>query len=91
MFRFVIFPFCSYKYKFLKATTVNIPNSLLRENRGTKFTFDKNGLLRVQHVFSLSRHLQDGFVENDPVNATKQSYVEFFVLPEELGDDSDAE
>ncbi|KAL5549424.1 hypothetical protein UlMin_004655 [Ulmus minor] len=44
-----------YKYKFLKATTSNIPSGVIRDNQGSKLTIDRGGLLKGQHLVSVSR------------------------------------
>ncbi|KAI3994297.1 hypothetical protein MKX01_012554 [Papaver californicum] len=49
------FPANRYKYKFLKATTSTIPTSVIRENRGSKLTIGRGGMLKVQHLVSVSR------------------------------------
>lgn len=68
-----------YKYKFLSASIANIPNTILKDNRGSKMTIDSLGLLKVQHIINLkgSESTQEG---GQP---PKTSYIEFFVMPEE--------
>ncbi|GFZ00796.1 PCNA domain-containing protein [Actinidia rufa] len=44
-----------YKYKFLHATTSNIPTSVIKDNRGSKLTIGRGGMLKVQHLVSVAR------------------------------------
>ncbi|KAM3206930.1 hypothetical protein ACQJBY_062232 [Aegilops geniculata] len=44
-----------YKYKFLRATTSNVPSSVLKENRGSKVTIGRGGMLKIQHLVSVAR------------------------------------
>lgn len=74
-----------YKYKFLRATTSNIPGSVIRDNRGSKLTIGRGGLLKVQHLVSVARtstsHPQiDSAGHQHP---SRIAYIEFFVKPEE--------
>ncbi|XP_056845994.1 uncharacterized protein LOC130494722 [Raphanus sativus] len=46
-----------YKYKFLKATTANIPGNVARENMGSKLTIGRGGMLKVQHLVSVAKAL----------------------------------
>lgn len=74
-----------YKYKFLRATTSNIPGSVVRDNRGSKLTIGRGGLLKVQHLVSVARtstaHPQiDSAGYQHP---SRIAYIEFFVKPEE--------
>ncbi|XP_057977351.1 uncharacterized protein LOC131164285 [Malania oleifera] len=74
-----------YKYKFLRATTSNMPNSVIRDNRGSKLTIGRNGMLKVQHLVSVARpsiphpHI-DSVGYQHP---SRIAYIEFFVKPEE--------
>lgn len=74
-----------YRYKFLCATTSNIPNSVLKDNRGSKLTIGRGGLLKIQHLVSISRlgvqnHYGDSGGLQQPVRI---AYIEFYVKPEE--------
>lgn len=74
---------CRYKYKYLRATTANIPNDILKDNRGSKLTVDANGLLKVQHIINIrpaGGHQQDNITEGA---AIRTSYIEFYLAPEE--------
>ena len=74
---------CRYKYKYLRATTANIPNDILKDNRGSKLTVDANGLLKVQHIINIrpaGGHQQDNTTEGA---AIRTSYIEFYLAPEE--------
>ncbi|KAL5551023.1 hypothetical protein UlMin_001199 [Ulmus minor] len=80
-----------YKYKFLKATTSNIPSSVIRDNRGSKLTIGRGGLLKVQHLVSVSRsstsHTHIDSAGYQP--PSRIAYIEFFVKPEEDEDTAD--
>eukprot|EP01018_Ginkgo_biloba_P013031 Gb_17733 [translate_table: standard] len=75
-----------YKYKFLRATTANIPTGVLKDNRGSKLTIGKGGLLKIQHLVSV-RPAPGQQQPADPSGNQQQqgriSYIEFFVKPEE--------
>lgn len=73
-----------YKYKFLRATTSNIPSSVIKENRGSKLTIGQGGMLKVQHLVSVakpsnshSRADSAGYLQPSRI-----AYIEFFVKPE---------
>lgn len=74
-----------YKYKFLRATTANIPGNILKDNRGSKLTIGRAGLLKVQHLIPVRlTHAQQQ--QMDPATNQQQSrvsYIEFYVMPEE--------
>ncbi|KAL5567925.1 hypothetical protein UlMin_024500 [Ulmus minor] len=74
-----------YKYKFLKATTSNIPSSVIRDNRGSKLTISKGGLPKVQHLVSMSRSsASHTHIEAAGYQPPSQiAYIVFFVKPEE--------
>ncbi|GMN30511.1 hypothetical protein TIFTF001_002821 [Ficus carica] len=80
-----------YKYKFLRATTSNIPGSVIRDNRGSKLTIGRGGLLKVQHLVSVARtstsHQQIDSAGHQ--NPSRIAYIEFFVKPEEDEDTAD--
>lgn len=77
-----------YKYKFLRATTAQIPGSILKDNRGSKLSFGANGLLKVQHLISVKPALTPHQHFYDPSQAqARVSYIEFYVLPEAESDD----
>lgn len=74
-----------YKYKFLRATTSNIPSTVIKDNRGSKLTIGRGGLLKVQHLVSVARpsasHPRvDSAGYQQP---SRIAYIEFFVKPEE--------
>ncbi|XP_031248737.1 uncharacterized protein LOC116106509 [Pistacia vera] len=74
-----------YKYKFLRATTSNIPSSAIKENRGSKLTIGRGGMLKVQHLVSVARssaphpHIDSAGYQQP----SRIAFVEFFVKPEE--------
>lgn len=74
-----------YKYKFLRATTSNIPSSVIRDNRGSKLTIGRGGMLKVQHLVSVARpsiphpHIDSAGYQQP----SRIAYIEFFVKPEE--------
>lgn len=71
---------CRYKYKFLRATTSNIPSSVLKDNRGSKVTIGKGGMLKIQHLVSVRRSP----ARHSRGDSTSHiAYIEFFVKPEE--------
>lgn len=72
-----------YKYKFLRATTSNIPASVLKDNRGSKLTIGRGGMLKIQHLVSVGRPgapLPHGDNFGQP---SRIAYIEFYVKPEE--------
>lgn len=74
-----------YKYKFLRATTSNIPGSVIKDNRGSKLTIGRGGMLKVQHLVSVAR-ASNQHPHNDSAGYQQPSriaYIEFFVKPEE--------
>uniref|UniRef100_R7W980 Putative mitochondrial protein n=1 Tax=Aegilops tauschii TaxID=37682 RepID=R7W980_AEGTA len=74
-----------YKYKFLRATTSNVPSSVLKENRGSKVTIGRGGMLKIQHLVSVAR-LGTQSYHNFAGGAQQPSriaFIEFFVKPEE--------
>ncbi|XP_007040656.2 PREDICTED: uncharacterized protein LOC18606791 isoform X2 [Theobroma cacao] len=73
-----------YKYKFLHATTSNLPSSVIKDNRGSKLTIGRGGMLKVQHLVSVAKlaisHPQiDSARHQQP---SRIAYIEFFVKPE---------
>ncbi|OVA04747.1 Rad1/Rec1/Rad17 [Macleaya cordata] len=74
-----------YKYKFLRATTSNIPSSVIRDNRGSKLTIGRGGMLKVQHLVSVSRSsIQHPHIDSAGYQQPSRiAYIEFFVKPEE--------
>nr|DAD20075.1 TPA_asm: hypothetical protein HUJ06_021538 [Nelumbo nucifera] len=76
-----------YKYKFLRATTSNIPSSVIKDSRGSKLTIGRGGMLKVQHLVSVVRSTQHS--HNDSAGYQQPSriaYIEFYVKPEETED-----
>lgn len=77
-----------YKYKFLRATTSNIPGSVLRDNRGSKVTIGRGGMLKIQHLVSVAKpsvphpHVDSAGYQQP----SRIAYIEFFVKPEEEED-----
>ncbi|MBA0709645.1 hypothetical protein Golax_024669 [Gossypium laxum] len=73
-----------YKYKFLRATTSNLPSSVIKDNRGSKLTIGRGGMLKVQHLVSVARsatshpHI-DSAGHQQP---SRIAYIEFFVKSE---------
>ncbi|KAL2472169.1 damaged DNA binding [Abeliophyllum distichum] len=83
----------SYKYKFLRATTSNIPSSVIKDNRGSKLTIGRGGMLKVQHLVSVAKlsaphnHVDSAGYQQP----SRIAYIEFFVKPEvedDTGSDS---
>ncbi|KAL6985751.1 exodeoxyribonuclease III [Sarracenia purpurea var. burkii] len=71
-----------YKYKFLRATTSNIPSSVIKDNRGSKLTIGRGGMLKVQHLVSVARS-SISHSHIDSAQPSRIAYIEFFVKPEE--------
>ncbi|XP_071918384.1 uncharacterized protein [Coffea arabica] len=73
-----------YKYKFLRATTANIPGSVIRDNRGSKLTIGRGGMLKVQHLVSVAKppvsHSHVDYAGYQ--QPSRIAYIEFFVKPE---------
>ncbi|GMH29800.1 hypothetical protein Nepgr_031643 [Nepenthes gracilis] len=78
-----------YKYKFLSATTSNIPSSVIKDNRGSKVTVGRGGMLKVQHLVSVSRSsLSHPHIDSAGYQQPSRIvFIEFFVKPEESNDD----
>lgn len=77
-----------YKYKFLRATTSNMPSSVIKENRGSKLSIGRGGMLKVQHLVSIakpsvSHPYADSVGYQQP---SRIAHIEFFVKPEESED-----
>ncbi|KAJ6712111.1 CELL CYCLE CHECKPOINT PROTEIN RAD1 [Salix purpurea] len=74
-----------YKYKFLRATTSNVPSNVIKDNRGSKLTIGRGGMLKVQHLVSVARpstshqHIDSAGYQQP----SRIAYIEFFVKPEE--------
>ncbi|KAG0512565.1 hypothetical protein BDA96_10G025200 [Sorghum bicolor] len=79
-----------YKYKFLRATTSNIPSTVMKENRRTKVSIGRGGMLKIQHLVSLARPGMPYFrnIGGGTEQTSRIAHIEFFVKPEE--DDNDA-
>ncbi|CAA6663178.1 unnamed protein product [Spirodela intermedia] len=75
-----------YKYKFLRATTSNIAGSVLKDNRGSKLTFGRGGMLKIQHLVSVARpgiHHPHHSDFSGLQQSARIAYIEFYVKPEE--------
>ncbi|RRT55396.1 hypothetical protein B296_00048484 [Ensete ventricosum] len=73
-------------YKFLRATTSHIPNSVLKDNRGSKVTIGRGGMLKIQHLVSVKRaggQHSHGDTSGGIPQLSRIAYIEFFVKPEE--------
>ncbi|KAJ1442436.1 Rad1/Rec1/Rad17 [Sesbania bispinosa] len=77
-----------YKYKFLRAITSSMPSSVIKENRGSKLSIGRGGMLKVQHLVSISKpsashpHVDSaGYQQPGRI-----AHIEFFVKPEESED-----
>ncbi|KAM7491049.1 hypothetical protein LguiA_033970 [Lonicera macranthoides] len=74
-----------YNYKFLRATTSNIPSSVIKDNRGSKLTIGRGGMLKVQHLVSVARpsSISHSHVDSSGYQQPSRiAYIEFFVKPE---------
>ncbi|KNA19768.1 hypothetical protein SOVF_058380 [Spinacia oleracea] len=76
-----------YKYKFLRATTSSIPSSVVKDNRGSKVTVGRGGILKVQHLVSVARPAHSHIDSAGYQPPSRIAYIEFFVKPEEVDDD----
>ncbi|KAL6557011.1 hypothetical protein OROHE_006887 [Orobanche hederae] len=67
-----------------EATTSNIPGSVIRDNRGSKLTIGRGGMLKVQHLVSVAKpsnphpHIDSAGYQQP----SRIAYIEFFVKPE---------
>ncbi|KAG6469688.1 uncharacterized protein LOC122031192 isoform X1 [Zingiber officinale] len=77
-----------YKYKFLRAMTSNIPSSVLKDNRGSKVTVGRGGMLKIQHLVSVRRSSAQHSRGNQQPGHI--AYIEFFVKPEEEADEEES-
>ncbi|KAK6947394.1 Rad1/Rec1/Rad17 [Dillenia turbinata] len=74
-----------YKYKFLSATTSNLPSNVIKDNRGSKLTIGMGGMLKVQHLVSVAKpsvphpHIDSAGYQQP----SRIAYIEFFVKPDE--------
>ena len=77
-----------YKYKFLRATTSNIPSSVIKDNRRTKASIGRGGMLKIQHLVSLARPGMPYFrnIGGGTEQTSRIAHIEFFVNPEEDND-----
>ncbi|MQL91761.1 hypothetical protein Taro_024375 [Colocasia esculenta] len=75
----------TYKYKFLRATTSNIAGSVLKDNRGSKLTFGRGGMLKIQHLVSVVKPgIQHPYTDSSGLQQPSRiAYLEFYVKPEE--------
>lgn len=80
-----------YKYKFLRATTSNIPSSVIKDNRGTKLTIGRGGMLKVQHLVSVAKSsLSHPHIDSAGYQQPSRiAFIEFFVKPEVDEDNTD--
>uniref|UniRef100_A0ACD5ZPC6 Uncharacterized protein n=1 Tax=Avena sativa TaxID=4498 RepID=A0ACD5ZPC6_AVESA len=70
-----------YKYKFLRATTSNVPSSVLKENCGSKVTIGRGGMLKIQHLVSVARQGIQSY-HRRAQQPSRIAFIEFFVKPE---------
>ncbi|XP_045804853.1 uncharacterized protein LOC123898048 [Trifolium pratense] len=76
-----------YKYKFLRASTSNMPSSVIKENRGSKLSIGRGGMLKVQHLVSISKPISHSYVDSAGYQQPGRiAHIEFFVKPEENED-----
>ncbi|KAL1812304.1 hypothetical protein ACET3Z_022369 [Daucus carota] len=80
-----------YKYKFLRATTSNIPSSVIKENRGSKLTIGRGGMSKVQHLVSVAKPSNSHSHADSAgyLQPSRIAYIEFFVKPEVEDDNAD--
>ncbi|CAI8607013.1 unnamed protein product [Vicia faba] len=76
-----------YKYKFLRASTSNMPSSVIKENRGSKLSIGRGGMLKVQHLVSISKPASHSYADSAGYQQPGRiAHIEFFVKPEENED-----
>ncbi|KAI5420760.1 uncharacterized protein LOC127075513 [Lathyrus oleraceus] len=76
-----------YKYKFLRASTSNMPSSVIKENRGSKLSIGRGGMLKVQHLVSISKPASHSYADSAGYQQPGRiAHIEFFVKPEEIED-----
>nr|ACJ84680.1 unknown [Medicago truncatula] len=76
-----------YKYKFLRASTSNMPSSVIKENRVSKLSIGRGGMLKVQHLVSISKPTSHPYVDSAGYQQPGRiAHIEFFVKPEESED-----
>ncbi|OMO93338.1 Rad1/Rec1/Rad17 [Corchorus olitorius] len=71
-----------YKYKFLRATTSNLPSSVIKDNRGSKLTIGRGGMLKVQHLVSVAKTATSHIDSAGYQQPSRIAYIEFFLKPE---------
>ncbi|KAL8170612.1 hypothetical protein V2J09_022416 [Rumex salicifolius] len=76
-----------YKYKFLKAATSNIPSIVIKDNRGSKISIGRGGMLKVQHLVAVAKpsisHQRTSSAGYHYQTPSRIAFIEFFVKPEE--------
>ncbi|KAI4303327.1 hypothetical protein MLD38_038973 [Melastoma candidum] len=73
-----------YKYKFLHATTANLPSNVIKDNRGSKITIGRGGIMKVQHLVSVTRSLTTNLASSAGYQQPSRiAFIEFFLKPEE--------
>lgn len=76
-----------YKYKFLRASISNMPSSVIKENRSSKLSIGRGGMLKVQHLVSISKPTSHPYVDSAGYQQPGRiAHIEFFVKPEESED-----
>lgn len=76
-----------YKYKFLRASTSNMPSSVIKENRSSKLSIGRSGMLKVQHLVPISKPTSHPYVDSAGYQQPGRiAHIEFFVKPEESED-----
>ncbi|KAJ0968579.1 hypothetical protein J5N97_025496 [Dioscorea zingiberensis] len=77
-----------YKYKFLSATTSNIPACVLKANRGSKLTIGRGGMLKILHLVSVGRPGAPHPYGDNVGEPRRFAYIEFDVKAKEEQEDA---
>lgn len=62
-----------------------MPSSVIKDNRGSKLTIGRGGMLKVQHLVSVARpSVSHPHIDSAGYQQPRRiAYIEFFVKPEE--------
>lgn len=64
-----------------------MPSSVIKENRASKLSIGRGGMLKVQHLVSISKPSSHPYVDSAGYQQPGRiAHIEFFVKPEESED-----
>lgn len=64
-----------------------MPSSVIKENRGSKLSIGRGGMLKVQHLVSISKPASHSYADSAGYQQPGRiAHIEFFVKPEEIED-----